>query len=210
MMDGFGFPTRAGQFRFQEETKIVRRLIEGVNRVEAVLDLGAGNGSWSEYFAREFSRIVALEGSEPLFDALVQRCVQCPNVEAIHGDVMTFEPEGSFAMVFMGGLLMYLNDREVADLLRRIASALRPDGVILCRETTVREGVVTRQGDYQAMYRSTKIYEQIFDECNLSVVRCEMNVPYVLRQAGCELVKKWTKIVPIRLQMLPVVGRSVY
>ena len=37
-----------------------------------------------------------------------------------------------------------------------------------------------------------------------------MNVPYVLMQMGCEFVKKWKKLVPTRLQCIPIVGRLVY
>ena len=38
----------------------------------------------------------------------------------------------------------------------------------------------------------------------------ETNVPYVLMQMGCELVKKWKAIVPRRLQLIDVVGRLAY
>ncbi len=210
MMEGFGFPARAGQFRFLAETKIVHRLIQGANHEGAVLDLGAGNGCWSEYFAKSFAKVTAMEASPPLFEALGQRCSVYPNFKAIRGDVMSFEPEDRYALVFLGGLLMYLNDRDVTALLRKISPSLQPGGLILCRETTVRTGAVTRHGDYQAAYRSTEIYTRMFKECGFSVVQCEMNVPYVHMQMGCEFMKKWQKIIPPRLQALPIIGQLVY
>ena len=211
MMEGFGFPARAGQFRFLAETKIVHRLIQEASQEGAVLDLGAGNGCWSEYFAKSFARVVAMEASPPLFEALGQRCSKYPNFKAIRGDVMSFEPEGRYALVFLGGLLMYLNDRDVTALLRKISPSLQSGGLILCRETTVRTGAVTRRhGDYQANYRSTEMYTRIFKECGFSVVRCEMNVPYVLMQMGCEFMKKWQQVVPKRLQASSIIGQLVY
>ncbi len=73
MMDGFGFPAGAGRFRFRAECRIVNRLIHEVNPGGCVLDLGSGIGFWTEYFARRFSRVVAVEASRPLYEALEER-----------------------------------------------------------------------------------------------------------------------------------------
>ena len=78
------------------------------------------------------------------------------------------------------------------------------------RETTVRSGTVTRQGEYQAVYRSVSTYREVFQQCGLSVAHVQTNVPYILMQMGCELVKKWKAIVPRRLQFIGVVGRLTY
>jgi trans-aconitate methyltransferase len=210
MMDGFGFPAGAGRFRFRAECRIVNRLIHGANPDGCVLDLGSGIGFWAEYFARRFSRVVAVEASKPLYDALEERCAPSPNVKTIHGDVMLFRPEELYDVVFLGGMLMYLNEEEVVCLLRTLIPSLQPGGVILCRETTVRKGTTTRQGDYQAVYRSVADYERIFADCELCVHNVQMNTPYVLMQMGCEFVKKWKALMPAPLRCLPVVGRLVY
>ena len=139
MMEGFGFPPGAGRFRFRAESKIVRRLIRELNRDGTVLDLGSGIGYWPEYFARHFARVVAVEASIPLYKALEQRCAQYQNVKTLQNDVMLFEPEGSYELVFLGGMLMYLNERDVVSLLRKLIMFLEPGGIILCRETTVQE-----------------------------------------------------------------------
>ncbi len=210
MMDGFGFPASAGQFRFRAETRIVERLIHGLNRDGAVLDLGSGIGYWSEYFARQFATVVAVEASEPLYKALKERCASYLNVKMVLGDVLLFEPEDRYELVFLGGLLMYLNESDVVALLRKLVPSLRPGAQILCRETTVRKGVLTRDGEYQAVYRSVSTYTRIFDDCGLCVVKAEINVPYVLMQMGCEFIKKWNKLVPKFLQANPTVGRLTY
>ncbi len=210
MMDGFGFPAGAGRFRFHAECKIVDRLIHGLSPDGCVLDLGSGIGFWTEYFARRCSRVVAVEGSVPLHQALEERCAPYSNVKLVHGDVMLFQPEDQYDVVFLGGMLMYLNEEDVISLLRRLIPFLQPGSVILCRETTVRQGTTTRQGNYQAVYRSIADYEGIFAECELSIPKVQLNVPYVLLQMGCELVKKWKTVVPTRLQCVPILGRLVY
>ena len=150
VMDGFGFPAGAGRFRFRAECKIVKRLIHAASRDACVLDLGSGIGCWTEYFARRFARVVAVEASRPLYEALEQRCAPHLNVKLVHGDVMLFQPEEHYELVFLGGMLMYLNDEDVCSLLRKLIPSLQPGGFILCRETTVREGTLARQGEYQA------------------------------------------------------------
>jgi len=210
MMDGFGFPAAAGRFRFRAETRITQRLIRGLNLDGTVLDLGSGIGYWAEHFAEHFAKVVAVEASAPLHDALKQRCASYANVETVQGDVMLFEPDGRFDLVFLGGLLMYLNEADVVSLLQKLVRSLQPGGIIVCRETTVRQGVVTRDGEYQAVYRSVATYTRIIKESGLSVVKVERNTPYVLLQMGCEFVKKWKALLPEKLQLIPVVGRLVY
>ena len=210
MMDGFGFPAAAGRFRFRAELRITQRLIAGLNSNGTVLDLGSGIGYWAEYFAKRFAKVVAVEASTPLFDALQQRCAPYPHVENVQGDVLSFEPQDRYQLVFLGGLLMYLNEADAIALLRKLVGSLEPGGMIVCRETTVKQGVVTREGEYQAVYRSVPTYTRIFNECGLSVVEMKRNTPYVLLQMGCEFVKKWKTLVPRQLQMIPIVGRLVY
>jgi hypothetical protein len=112
--------------------------------------------------------------------------------------------------VFLGGMLMYLDEQDVICLLEKLIPALQPGGVILCRETTVRKGTTTRQGDYQAVYRNVVDYERIFADCALSVRDVRLNTPYVLMQMGCEFVKKWKALMPAPLHCLPFVGRLAY
>jgi len=210
MMDGFGFPAGAGRFRFHGESRIVSRLIQKLDCAGTALDLGCGVGYWAEYFARHFAKVVAVEASLPLYEATQQRCAPYPNVTVVHGDVMAFEPEDCYELVFLGGMLMYLNESDVISLLGKLVPFLDSGGIILCRETTVRKGTVTRQGEYQAVYRCVSTYREVFQQCGLSVAHVETNVPYVLMQMGCELVKKWKAVVPRRLQLIGAVGHLTY
>ncbi len=210
MMDGYGFPASAGAFRFRAESRIVGRLIRGLKRDGTVLDLGSGVGFWAEHFASRFSRVIAVEGSNTLYRALQERCAGYANVRPVLGDVMSFELEGPCDLVFLGGLLMYLNEEEVIALLRRLVPSLEPGGMILCRESTVRGETMALRGDYQVVYRSVSDYGRIFGHCGLRIRRVERNQPYVLMQIGCELVGRWKEAVPERFQALPGVGHLTY
>ena len=203
-------PRVRGGFRFRAESQIVRRLARSVKENGTVLDLGSGIGFWAEDFATRFSRVIAVESSETLYQALEKRCSQYPNVHPVLGDVMSFEPEGTCDLAFLGGMLMYLNEEDVIALLRRLVTSLEPNGMILCRESTVRRETVALQGDYQVVYRSVPDYGRIFEQCGLRIRHVERNEPYVLMQMGCELVKKWKATVPERFQALRGIGHLMY
>lgn len=212
MMEGFGFPASAGRFRFRAESVIVQQLIHNakVDTTEAVLDLGSGVGYWAEFFAQKFKKVIAVEASAPLYESMVQRCSSYDNFTPVHDDVLSFEPESRFSLIFIGGLLMYLNEKDAVALLRKLKSFLTPGGIILCRESTVRKGTVTRKGEYQVVYRSVPTYLSLFNSCDLTVVQTCLNVPYTLMQMGCEFIKKWKESIPGNLQMIPVVGHLAY
>ncbi len=210
MMQDFGFPAGAGQFRFRGELEGATRLTGSVSADASVLDLGSGVGLWTEHFARSFAKVVSVEASPALHAALIERCSMYPNVVTVNGDALTFDPHERFGLVFLGGLLMYLNDADVVSLLRKLSGCLEADGIILCRESTVRHGMLMRRGDYQVVYRSVRNYAGLFEDSGLSLVKVEANTPYIFAQMACELVKKWKAHVPEWLQCLPIVGRLLY
>jgi len=210
MMYGFGFPASAGHYRFRAESGIVKRLLRDVDLRGTVLDLGCGVGYWAETFAQRFSRVVAVEGSGALYQALEERCASYANIRPVRGNVLSFEPEGHYRVVFLGGLLMYLDEQAVLVLLRKLAAHLESGGIILCRESTVRGETERPAGDYPVVYRSVQGYQRIFKQCGLTILQTERNEPYVLMQIGCELVKKWKGLVPEALQMPGVIGPLAY
>jgi trans-aconitate methyltransferase len=167
-------------------------------------------GHWAEFFCRQFASVVAIEASLPLFEDLDRRCAPYTNVKTLHGKVSEFEPEGAYSLMFFGGMLMYLKTEDVIALLRKLVPFLEAGGMILCRETTVREGSITRHGEYQAVYRSVASYSRIFEEAGLSVSSVELNAPYALLQMGCESVRKWQETVPKAMQWTRIVGPLTY
>ncbi len=211
MMDGFGFPVSAGHFRFQGESHIVRRLLGDIKQDSTILDLGSGVGHWAESFACHFSRVIAVERSHTLYQALKKRSMDYPNIHAIHSDALSFKPSESYRVAFLGGLLMYLDESDITLLLKKLVTGLEPGGIILCRESTV-QGNTRRNQDnaYPVIYRSVPEYQRIFKQCGLTLQQVKINAPYIFMQRGCELMKQWKRWVPKSLQALSVVGHLTY
>ena len=210
MMDGFGFPASAGRFRFRREQAAVARTVKTLPSSCSVLDLGSGVGFWTEYFARRFATVVSVEASPVLYSALKDRCSRYPNVTTHNGDVLSFEPQEKFGLVFLGGLLMYVDEHDIRVLLERLAGSLESGALVLCRESTVRRGTKMLRGEYQVVYRSVDTYRRIFADAGFDTVSTEANAAYTCPQMGCELVKKWKALVPKQCWCLPVIGRLAY
>ncbi len=216
MMDGFGFPAGAGSFRFRGELRSVTGAIQNLRSSISVLDFGSGAGIWTEYFAQRFSKVVSVEASPALYETLQERCSLYPNVTTFNADVLSFTPRGKFGLVFLGGLLMYLEDGDVRTLLRKLIPSLEPGALVLCRESTIRHGVKALQGDYQVVYRSVETYRSLLVDAGFDVVNVQANAAYINVQMACELIKKWKALVGTnptggdRFQCLPVVGRLAY
>lgn len=207
MMDGFGFPASAGNLRFRREQKAVARAIRSLSPRCSVLDLGSGVGFWTEYFAHRFAHVVSVEASPVLYSSLTDRCSRYQNVTTCNDDVLSFEPQQAFGLVFLGGLLMYLNEHDAKELLKRLAPSLGPSALILCRESTVRCGTQALQGEYQVVYRSVETYRKVFADAGFDVVSVEPNAAYICPQMGCELIKKWKSVVSEKYWCLPIIGR---
>lgn len=210
MMDGFGFPIGAGHTRFLDESKIIKKLTVSIKSSSSVLDLGSGIGSWTKYFANHYNEVVSVESSNILYESLQNRFSKNSKVKTIHTDALSFKSNKKYGIIFLGGLLMYLNQKDAVMLLKKIASWLEPGGKIICRESTVRRGIIIRKSNYQVIYRSLNHYESIFKKSYLFLETEELNNPYVSAQMSCEAMNKWKKNIPQKYWNLPVIGFIAY
>ncbi len=122
-----------------------------------------------------------------------------PNVAILEGDGRDDLPEGPFEMIFLGGLCMYLNDSDVVALLHSLKHRLSEGGSIILRESTVRHGVSIARGEYQAVYRSVRMYHQLFEDAGLLSVEVRRNYGYTSMVTAEELVdmrRKWLPFLP--------------
>jgi len=132
----------------------------------ALLDLGAGVGQWTARFAPRVRRVVAVEYAEAM--AAIGRAEMArrglANVEFVTAPAQDFATAERFDIIFISGLLLYLNDAEARQLTGRLAQWLRPDGRVLVRDAAsvlpARHVIVDRYSErlrcnYSALYRTT-------------------------------------------------------
>src|SRR5680860_653930 len=178
-------PGRAARYRRHQELRTISDWLNAVCESARVLDVGCGAGVWAEIFSKRYQTVIGVEQSAMMLKASRERAARLPN--------------GSFDMIFLGGLCMYLNDVDVVALLSSLKSRLVEDGAIILRESTVRQGVSLPRGEYQAVYRSVNQYHQLFEGAGPFRVEVRRNYGYTSMVTAEELVdlrRRWLPFLP--------------
>ena len=194
-------PACAAVYRLNKEIRTICDWLNAVCESGRVLDVGCGAGTWAEIFAKRYKNVIGIEQSSLMLEAARKKVAYLDNVQILEGDVRHDLPEGSFDMIFLGGLCMYLNDLDVIALLESLKSRLNEGGAIILRESTVHKGVSFSQGEYQAVYRNVNLYRQLFDGAGSFHVEVRRNYGYTNLVTAEELVD-------LRRRLLPFLPRN--
>ncbi len=192
-------PASAARYRLSKEIRTIRDWLNSVCDSGRVLDVGCGAGVWAEIFAKRYKDVIGIERSSLMVKAARKRVAGLPNVEILEGDVRDDLPEGPFEMIFLGGLCMYLKEADVVALLHSLKHRLSEGGSIILRESTVQQGVSLARGEYQAVYRSVRMYHQLFKDAGLFSVEVRRNYGYtsmVTAEEQVDLRRKWLPFLP--------------
>ncbi len=106
-------PASAARYRLHKEIRSISDWLNAVHGSGRVLDVGCGAGNWTELFARRYVFVTGIEQSSLMLKVARERLARLSNVEILEGDGRHDLPKGSFGMIFLGGLCMYLNDPDV-------------------------------------------------------------------------------------------------
>jgi len=189
-------PASAVGYRLSRELATIQPWLNEVGTSGRVLDVGCGAGAWVEIFANQFQSAVGVERSGPMVEAAQERVAYLPNADVYQGDGREDLPGGPFDFIFLGGLMMYLKDSDVVELLHSLKERLNSGGTIILRESTVRKGVVTPTGDYQVIYRSVDVYRKLILEAGISDVDVRGNPGYTSMVIAEEMVNLRRQLMP--------------
>ena len=119
--------------RFDPESDLALLRKYGLGRDSTVVDLGAGTGVFGFAAARVARRVIAVDVSPAMADTWRSKWVA--NVECVNAGFLTYEHMGEPAdFVYTRNALHHLPDFWKAVALTRIASMLRPEGVLRLRD----------------------------------------------------------------------------
>ena len=199
MAHEYNLPSRALGYRLSKELQTISPWLDTVTESGRVLDVGCGAGAWVEIFAKRYQSVIGVERSTLMVKAAKKRVAHLSNAQILQGDGRQNLPAGPFEMIFLGGLCMYLRDTDVVALLLSLKSRLSEGGLIILRESTVREGVLLAKGEYQAVYRSVDLYQNLFAHAGIPSVELRQNSGYTSMLIAEELVdlrRKWLPFLP--------------
>jgi ubiquinone/menaquinone biosynthesis C-methylase UbiE len=125
-----GYDSKAGMDP-TEDVALLRDL--GLNETHTLVDLGTGTGTLALAAALFCRRVVAVDVSAEMLTLLEEKAERLgiKNIECVRGGFLTYEHRGEPAdFVYSRNALHHLPDFFKALALERIASILRPGGVL--------------------------------------------------------------------------------
>lgn len=199
MAHGHNLPSNAVAQRLANEQRTIGKWLAAVPDSGRVLDVGCGAGAWVEIFANRYDSAIGVERSQLMVDAARIRVSHLANAQILSGDGRKDLPDGPFDMIFVGGLFMYLNDSDAVSLLQALKDRLSAGGSIILRESTVRAGALLAKGEYQAIYRSVDLYQDLFQEADIACLEIQQNAGYrnmVIAEEIVSFRRKWLPFLP--------------
>lgn len=192
------WPAALGHNRLRGEwAQVARWLDEHQVPRGACLDVGCGSGVWLAHLAPLFSRAHGIDlSSEMVASArahLARAGIANATVEV--ESALELDAGARYDLIFVGGVLMYLNDDVVAEMLQKLRSMLTPQGLLILRESTsspepwyrdtpLSPGLFAEPGrprpPYFAIYRTPETYPQLAAAQGLAVLDRRANRDYKL------------------------------
>ncbi len=153
------------------------------NKKMKLLDLGAGIGNWSMFFANKVDYVYAVEYSEELIKLGKERIEKLGinNIKFVHAPAQEFLNNTKFDVIFISGLFVYMNDDECKELLMNIPSYSKEKTFIILRDGTGINGryeINNKYSDnlktyYSAIYRTRETYIKYFEDIGSKLLKDE-------------------------------------
>jgi len=162
-----------------EQTKIMS-MINLAPASSYVLDLGAGTGQWALRFANLASHVVAVEYSSGMLAHAIEaaRVANVENISFEHCRAQDYDTKQLFDLIWISGLLIYLEDDECDTLIKNCSAMMVKGGQLILRDGTgtKRRHEIRNQysealnTSYSATYRTAEVYLSLFERHGFRVV----------------------------------------
>lgn len=119
-------------YRTKTELKHLRRVINFKDK--KLLDLGCGPGRLSFEFAKKCKYVLGIDYSNSFIE-IAKNNNKFENCDFKVGSTTNFSCNEKFDIVFIGGVILYLSDKEAIQCIKNITdNYLENNGIIICRE----------------------------------------------------------------------------
>jgi len=146
-----------------------------------VLDLGCGWGNWAFKFADKVKEIYAVDFCSDLIKAGKKECEKrkVNNINFFVSSVQDFKTDQKFDIIFLSGIVQYINDFEFEKLLDNISNISKNGTKIVLREPT---GIIGRyevnnkysealKDYYSATYRTREEFIDAFEKKGFKLIK---------------------------------------
>jgi len=128
----------------RKEEKVLRPFIDRLES-PSILDLGCGNGRWLRILIEKCKRYVGVDISRNFIRKLKRDYKDNPKVQFFNMPVQEYLSNESFDIILMLGLITYMNDDEVMQLVKNCKNMLNRDGKIILRSVELKDDGCSRK-----------------------------------------------------------------
>jgi precorrin-6B methylase 2 len=167
--------------RVKAETALIEEKLQ-LDKSDIVVDLGAGNGRFSLLFAPKVKKVIAVEYINDFTSSIKQQAkkLQLNNIEVLNIPAEEFCLDDCADVVFVSGLLHYLDTEQYSQTVGNIFKTLKSGGVLFLRETISvldNEFIVDKFSDelgahYCSIYRTSHQHTESFDRQGFTLNEC--------------------------------------
>ena len=130
-----------------------------------ILELASGIGRYTRFFSERAHHLTTVDLVEQFVKKNRETHADCRNVEWICSDAMQLQlKEKSLDFIFSNWLFMYLEDREVRQLIDQLHRALSPNGELFFRESCDLLRSMSQKPGYFAHYRTIGEYTDLLEK----------------------------------------------
>ena len=190
LLGAYDTPEIALQRDKQAKEKIERFL--DIRKNMSVLDLGCGVGRWGEFFCPKVARYIGIDGSTKMIERAKENLSKFNNKELLVGNLRRIENEiialhdeiQQYDIVFICGVLMYLNDSEVIAVLKQLPALINNGRQVCFIESMSQNTRLTLKDiyseelkqNYSAIYRTEEEFLQMMRDAFGDKLMLERNV----------------------------------
>lgn len=159
-------------------TQIIDKFV--ANKFRA-LDVGCGNGLYSEHLATIFKECIGLDLSQARIEKNIKNN-KFKNLNYLSENFITCDTQklGKFNFIFASDLGMYSHEKYLEKTFKALLNLLTEDGILLTRESTsIKGNRSSKSYNYVAYYRNKKYYKKgIYKDHFIKSYRdCSYNIP---------------------------------
>jgi ubiquinone/menaquinone biosynthesis C-methylase UbiE len=144
-----------------------------------LLEVGTGGGRWAFFLSDKVSSVVGIDFSSKMIElanlALQRKAMN--NVSFAVAELLEYETDARFDIIYFSGMLQYLTDDEVAATLEHAKGLLSDNGYFISRDSVQGLQRVVLDAEHSVIYRTVAEYQALFAKAGFELTYNEVSYP---------------------------------